>query len=90
MQKRAFGELELAILRILRKKNEATVQEVANSLGQSMAYTTVLTVMKRLFDKKLLARKKIGRSYSYSYQGPMLSHVKRFTSHLKENLFHRR
>lgn len=33
---------------------------------QPVAYTTVLTVLSRLFDKGLLTREKIGKSFLYS------------------------
>lgn len=40
--------------------------EVLERLDCSLAYTTVMTVMKRLVDKKLLKRQKKGNVYHYS------------------------
>jgi len=39
--------------------------EVLNKIGDRYAYTTVMTVMKRMADKKLLIRKKRGNVYFY-------------------------
>lgn len=64
-RKRAFGELELAILAILKSKGEASVKEVHQALGEQEAYTTVMTVMSRLAQKGELERRQIGRQYLY-------------------------
>lgn len=63
--KRAFGELELAILNIMRNKEKTTVREVYEALGSKDKYTTVMTVMNRLVEKKVLQRNRIGLQYEY-------------------------
>ena len=62
-----LGELETAIMNVVWRKGEATVQEVRDALepDRSPAYTTVMTVMSRLATKGLLERQKNGRAYVY-------------------------
>jgi predicted transcriptional regulator len=69
MGKRIFGELELAILNILRKDGSTcTVRDVLQSLGRDDKYTTIMTVMNRLVAKGELQRERVGQSYRYSIQ----------------------
>lgn len=65
MTKRAFGELELAILQILRSGERKSVKEVQLQLGGQDKYTTVMTVMNRLAEKKQIARERAGMHYEY-------------------------
>lgn len=61
--------LESAIMELLWSSERAmTPGEVRDTLGESreIAYTTVLTVMSRLWKKGLLERERHGRSYTYS------------------------
>lgn len=67
--KRVFGSLSGAALRLLWREGELSVAEAAERLrddrSQPLAYTTVLTVFGRLYDKGLLERRKVGRLYRY-------------------------
>lgn len=63
---REAGELEGLILANLRRIQPATVAGVRSSLAQPVAYTTVMTVLDRLYKKGILSREKVGRSYQYS------------------------
>ena len=76
--KRSFGELELAILHLFSKSAEGlTVSDVMERLGGRNAYTTIMTVMTRLFEKGALKRTKQGRSYLYSKKkSPLLKRLK--------------
>ncbi len=65
MSKRAFGELELAILNILKSGGRMTVKQVHKILGEENKYNTIMTVMHRLAEKKLLARERVGLQYEY-------------------------
>ena len=65
MTKRGFGELELAILNILKSGEKMTVKDVHHLLGEKDKYTTIMTVMLRLTEKKALARERIGTHYEY-------------------------
>lgn len=62
-----LGELEQKIMDIIWKENRAvSVTEVKEKLGGNLAYTTVMTITKRLYDKKLLSRELHGKVYFYS------------------------
>ncbi len=58
---------ELEILEILWPKGEATAQAVHDVLSQEkdVGYTTTLKLMQIMAQKKLLGRKKEGRSHIY-------------------------
>ena len=64
----SLGPLEDEIMRILWGRNQATVRDVQEELtrrGTNLAYTTVMTVMARLATKRILSRKRAGRSFVY-------------------------
>lgn len=63
--KNAPGQLELIILKELQLLKEATVANIEHSLKHVYAYTTILTVLTRIYKKKLIERKKIGKQYVY-------------------------
>jgi predicted transcriptional regulator len=68
----ALPDLEAEIMEIVwaADTDELDVSEVQARLNEDevrdLAYTTVMTTMKRLFDKELLARRKEGRKYLYT------------------------
>jgi predicted transcriptional regulator len=65
--RREAGELESEVLAALWASARAmTPGEVLRELGGSLAYTTVMTTLARLFEKGLVARRRSGRSYAYS------------------------
>ena len=51
LAKREFGELELAVLKILEQRQPLTIKEVLISLGGEDKYTTIMTVMNRIVEK---------------------------------------
>ena len=60
------GELE--VLKILWEKGPSTVREIMNALkirGKNRAYTTVMSRMNMMTDKRLLTRKPQGRAFVY-------------------------
>lgn len=59
------GELEFTVLLELDQLQEASVSELHKRLPD-YAYTTLLTVLARLFKKKKVRRRKLGRHYVYS------------------------
>lgn len=63
-----LGDLEKVIMETLWKLDRpSTVSEVQSAMGgESRAYHTVTTVMTRLCDKTLLARKKVNDVWHYS------------------------
>lgn len=62
----ALGAREREVLSVLRKLGSATVQQVAARLSASLAYTTVMTTLDRLFRKGLVQREKPSRAFFYS------------------------
>lgn len=65
MTKRAFGELELSILRLFKPEARLTVKDIHKALGEKDKYTTIMTVMNRLAEKKVLMREREGLQYHY-------------------------
>jgi len=61
-----LGTLEREVMAVVWSAGEINVREACERLGSAVAYTTVMTTMDRLFKKRLLARRKIGRAFVYS------------------------
>jgi predicted transcriptional regulator len=62
------GNAEMRIFQYVADHPPATVRQVADHFAEAsgLARTTVLTVMERLREKKLLSRKKVGGVFHYS------------------------
>ncbi|WP_027946035.1 BlaI/MecI/CopY family transcriptional regulator [Amycolatopsis taiwanensis] len=64
--RRAPGELEAEVLGVLWEADEPlSAGEVQQRLPGELAYTTVVTILSRLYDKGVLIREKRGRSFAY-------------------------
>ena len=65
-----LGPLELEIMECVWERGDSTVLEIHECLGKKreIAYTTVMTVMMRLWQKGFLKRIKDGKNYIYSYK----------------------
>ncbi len=64
--RRGRGELERAVLEALWDHSGwLTPAEVRERLDSDLAYTTVVTVLRRLYDKGIVARQSDGRSHAY-------------------------
>ncbi|WTW99601.1 BlaI/MecI/CopY family transcriptional regulator [Streptomycetaceae bacterium NBC_01309] len=64
--RRGPGELEAAVLGLLWASDAPrTATWVQQRIGDDLAYSTVVTIMSRLYDKGLLTRSRHGRSYAY-------------------------
>lgn len=61
-----LGALEREVMSVVWQAQEISVREVCPRLETAVAYTTVMTTMDRLFKKRLLARRKVGRAFVYS------------------------
>ncbi len=58
---------EAEVMDIVWDKESVTVNDVVEAMDRDLAYTTVLTTMKILEDKKIVRRgKKIGRAFTYT------------------------
>lgn len=69
-----LGPLAAPIIEAIVARGEASVGEVVEDLDEREdrrhAYTTVMTIMGRLFERGLLAREKRGRQYIYRSTNP--------------------
>jgi predicted transcriptional regulator len=65
--RRSRGRLEGDIRAILATSRQPmTPAQVRDALGGELAYTTVMTVLARLYDKDEVDRRPVGRGYAYS------------------------
>ncbi|MFY4723122.1 BlaI/MecI/CopY family transcriptional regulator [Streptomyces sp. LaBMicrA B280] len=65
--RRARGELEGSVLAVLWTADRPlTARQVLDGLPGDLAYTTVLTILSRLYDKGMLVRRREGRGYAYA------------------------
>ncbi len=64
---RYLGDLQATVMEIFWRRESATVREVADELNKkrSLAYTTVLTLVSRLWSRGLLKREPEGRGFRY-------------------------
>jgi predicted transcriptional regulator len=66
-RRRAAGALEAEVMEVLQRAarplNAADVQDL---LASELAYTTVVTILSRMYDKGVLTRVKDGRAYRYA------------------------
>ena len=83
--RRGFGELEFEILNLLSETGRMTVKEVHLKLGEEDKYTTVMTVLSRLFDKGQVSREKSGSLYEYWI--PSQAAPKGLLTRLRDKLF---
>jgi predicted transcriptional regulator len=70
-----FGPLETEVMNAVWAAGTAVsvrviVEALNGSRGEPLAYTTVMTVMNRLADKRALARSPAGRSFLYEATAP--------------------
>jgi predicted transcriptional regulator len=65
--RRAPGELEADVLTVLwRADRPLSPGQVRTELGANLAYTTVMTILTRLYEKGSVSRTRDGRAYVYT------------------------
>lgn len=65
-ERRPTGALEQEVLlQLWTLGKPATPAEVLSELDDDLAYTTVMTILTRLWQKGLVVRKRRGRAYAY-------------------------
>lgn len=65
--RRPAGALEAEVLRVLVAASEPlTPRAVLDRLSSPLSYSTVVTILTRMFDKAMVARYKDGRSFRYA------------------------
>ncbi|MDF3298904.1 BlaI/MecI/CopY family transcriptional regulator [Streptomyces tropicalis] len=66
-ERRPGGALEAEVLALLQSsRRPLTPGDVLQHLSDDLAYSTVVTVLSRMFEKGLLTREKQGRAYAYT------------------------
>ncbi|WP_338783100.1 BlaI/MecI/CopY family transcriptional regulator [Streptomyces sp. DG1A-41] len=74
--RRGRGELENSVLAALWAADAPlTARQVMERLPGGLAYTTVLTILSRLYDKGMLVRHREGRGYAYEPARDEASHT---------------
>lgn len=61
----ALGRLETEVMRVLWTARELAVRDVQARLERTVAYTTVMTTLDRLFKKGFVTRRLEGRAFLY-------------------------
>jgi predicted transcriptional regulator len=61
-----LGSLERRAMEAVWRLGRARVRDVRDALERAVAYTTVMTVLDRLYKKGVLDRQRDGRAYVYS------------------------
>lgn len=61
----SLGERELDVMAVLWELGSGTVTEVRDRLDVSLAYTTVLTIMRNLEAKRYVRHEEEGRAHRY-------------------------
>ena len=65
--RRPSGGLEHEVLAVLLRADEPmTAAQVRAAMGETLAYTTVMTVLSRIADKGLAVRTRQGRAHVYA------------------------
>ena len=83
-----LGGLEQKIMEVLwTAENPLKPAEVQKGIKDKYAYTTIMTVLKRMADKKLLFRKLSGNTYVYSPKFSKIDFVSTALSDLYERIF---
>ena len=83
-ERRPVGSLEAEVLATLWQRGEPmTPAQTLEALGGDLAYTTVLTILSRLWQKGLVRRERVGRAYAYE---PVLTEPDRAAEHMRQAL----
>jgi predicted transcriptional regulator len=90
-----LGPLKYEVMRALWEDSPSNVSGVlarvneTRPAGQRIAYTTAMTVLSRLHDKGILARRKRGRGYSYEPRFDETALIERLSQQEVERLVDR-
>lgn len=85
-----LGPLEMKVMGFFQSGEELTVSDIQKMLqndNNELAYTTVMTVVSRLFEKGLLKRHKVARAFVYAQGKKFESGSKGFFSKVQSALF---
>jgi predicted transcriptional regulator len=80
-------DFELSVLQVLWKQGPSTVRQVYEALGSKGAYTTVLTIMKIMTEKRLIKADKSSTTYVYSVTTPPQTIKRQLVTDLVDRAF---
>lgn len=83
-----FGDRELDVIGVLWALGSGTVAEVREQLPVTLAYTTVLTILRNLEDKGFVSHKTEGRAHRYFPQIAKQDARTTLVGRLVDKLFH--
>ncbi|VVA43552.1 conserved hypothetical protein [Candidatus Roizmanbacteria bacterium] len=88
MLAKTLGELEQLVMEIVWRNKESAVRDVFQELRKkrSIAYTTVATVLQRLFNKDIVGRKAEKNGYRYFPKVSKESYAKSLTKSFVKKL----
>lgn len=78
---------ELEVLQILWDRGPSTVREVLEVLPKERAYTSVMSLLNVMFEKKLVTREPEGRAFRYSAKHQPEHHEGKLLGDLLERVF---
>lgn len=87
MEMTTLGERELEVMTTLWREGSGTVAEVQEALGASLAYTTVLTILRNLEAKGFVRREEEGRAHRYFPRVKQRAAQKRALRRLVDTIF---
>jgi predicted transcriptional regulator len=60
-----LGSLETELMEHIWKLGETSVRDLHEKFSDRLAYTTIMTTLDRLYKKKMLDRRKVGKAFLY-------------------------
>src|SRR6266702_6852017 len=67
VERRGRGDLKQQVLTVLLASDvPMTAAQVRGAIDADLAYTTVMTVLNRLAEQGLVARRRVGRAFAYT------------------------
>ena len=88
-----LGPLEQKVMEYVWSNKDVSCREIHEHIStienKEIAYTTILTILDRLFNKGLLSRKKAGKSYIYNYKMSKQQTLKIFAKNMISSLVDR-
>lgn len=89
MPEHRLTKCELEVMDIVWRKGRVTVQDVVDALERSLAYTTVMTTLKILEEKRRVVKRiKQGRAYVYEPVVTREQVGRSMAGELTQRLFH--
>ena len=87
MDAATLGERELDVMTVLWQRSSGTVAEVQEALSATLAYTTVLTMLRNLEAKGFVRREEEGRAHRYFPKVKQRTEQRRALRRLIDTLF---